>query len=151
MHEAWRRLYSHNIVGWCYVMVGDAHPSSNEDCAGKREISFMFTHKHTHTHTLYFSLIWFLKFTITSSSPSHSLSLYHRAIIVPFKVIINCIIASPAPTEAPLSFCCLFYPLPLPIKPFEFESMGVKCPEAKRQIIRVYRLMSRRAVSLTLM
>lgn len=39
--------------------------------------------------------------------------------------------------------------LPTANKAFEFESMGVKCPEARRQIMRVYVLISRPAVSLS--
>lgn len=90
-------------------MVRDTHPSSNE-YRNKMEMSFNVHGMHTHTHAISV-LSDFLKFTITSLSISRSLLLHHHTIIVPFKVIINHIIASPAPTGATLKFLLSFFPL----------------------------------------
>lgn len=120
MHEAWTRLYGHNNVSWCYVMPVEAH--TKKTCTMKvmktvKEKSLLCL------HSISVASDFFLQFTITSFSLSRSLLLYCHAVIVPLRDIINCIIASPAPTEAPQCFFFLsFFPptLPLPIKPSEF-------------------------------
>lgn len=81
-----------------YTHAHEQH-NSNKDCMGGKKWKNLF---YVHWHSIsILSDFFFFKFTITSSSLSRSLPLYRHAIIVSFKVIINYIIASSAPAEAP--------------------------------------------------